>query len=625
MARNSTAPWWPEEERAWEPPEDLRVSEWADKYRLLTFKAAKNGPWETSFNPVMRKVMDAFSSDCVREIWIQKPAQSGGTDGILNMLGWAITEDPGTALVVEPNEDLAVELSTDRIDDMVFHCDHLMEMVGNERDDLLSKKKTFSTMTVYFGWAGSAISLASRTVRYVFFDEVNKYGKWTKEEASPLALGVERTATFEDMAKIVYASTPTIDEGYITKGEVACVARFRFFIACPDCGHKQVLRLEQVKFGEDHDPKVVEETAWYECEKCSCRIQEDQRLELVRRGDWYEVKEDEAGREVMGLPFDECISKIRPKSVGFQFNRLYTPWFSFGKVAAKFLLTHAIPEDFMNFVNSWMAQAWKQKAESLKTHELEKNKTDLPELICPANTIALTCGIDPGQGGHWFVVVAWTRPMTPHVIHYGFVGTEEEVALIVHENGYLIDQGDRTFTVWRGGMDTGGSRYEDDDYTMTERAYLWIRLHGGGKVVGTKGMSSNRTGYKIRITKIDKTPKGKPLKGGVVLYNLDTARFKDAIHMRLGLPEGQPGRLTFHAGTKTDIFSHISAEEKVQTKHNQYEWRAKGANHLFDCLVIAFALADPEANGGIAVLRPQPPGGQQPHGQRRVRSKGVDI
>jgi len=616
VARNNLAPWWPEELRAWEPPEDLSVSEWSDKYRILTFKAAKNGPWETSFNPVMRSIMDAFSSDCVREIWIEKPAQAGGTDSILNMVGWAITEDPGTTLIVEPNEDLAVELSTDRLDDMVHHCDHLMEMVVNERDDLLAKKKNFSTMTVYFGWAGSAISLASRTVRYVFFDEVNKYGKWTKEEASPLALGVERTATFEDMAKIAYASTPTIDDGYITKGEEACSARFRYVITCPECGHKQTFRLEQVKFGEDHTPAVVEDTAWYECEKCSGKIHEDQRMELVRRGEWMDI--------ISGLSFDECISKLRPRSVGFQFNRLYTPWFSFGKVAAKFLVTHSIPEDFMNFVNSWMGEAWKQKAESITTHELEKNKTDLPALVCPANTVALTCGIDPGQGGFWFVVVAWTRPMTPHVIHYGFVTTEEEINAIIHEHGYSVEQIDRLLTVWRGGMDTGGSKYDDDDMTMTERAYLWIRLHGAGKIVGTKGMSSNRTGYKIRITKIDKTPKGKPLPGGVVLYNLDTARFKDAIHMRLGLEEGQPGRLTFHSDTKHDIFSHISAEEKIQTKRGVYEWVAKGANHLFDCLVIAFALADPEANGGVAVLRPHVPG-QNPKGHRRVRSSGVEI
>jgi phage terminase large subunit GpA-like protein len=623
MARNNAAVWWPEEVRAWEPPEDLQVSEWADKYRILTFKAAKNGPWETSFNPVMRKIMDAFSLDCIREIWIQKPAQSGGTDGILNMLGWAITEDPGTTLVVEPNEDLAVELSTDRIDDMIRHCDHLMEMVADERDDLLSKKKNFSTMTCYFGWAGSAISLASRTVRYVFFDEVNKYGKWTKEEASPLALGVERTATFEDMAKIVYGSTPTLLEGYITKGEAACVARFRYFISCPECGHKQQLKLEQVKFGDDHTPAVVEATAWYECEGCGCKIYEDQRMELVRRGGWYEILEGDDDGETMGLPFDECIIKLRPKSVGFQFNRLYTPWFSFGKVAAKFLMTHAIPEDFMNFVNSWMAQAWKQKAESVTTHQLAKNKTELPELVCPANTVALTCGIDPGQGGYWYTVLAWTRPMTPHVIHYGFAGTEEEITAIVHEHVYEVQESKQTIPVWRGGMDTGGSKYDDDDMTMTERAYLWIRLHGAGRIVGTKGMSSNRTGYKIRITKIDKTPKGKPLPGGVILYNLDTSRFKDAIHMRLALEEGQPGRLTFHADTRTDIFSHISAEEKIQAKRGQYEWIARGANHLFDCLVIAFALADPEANGGVAVLRPLAQG-QASHG-RRVRSTGVEI
>ncbi|MHB8109776.1 MAG: terminase gpA endonuclease subunit [Syntrophorhabdaceae bacterium] len=617
MAKNNLAPWWPEERKAWEPPEDLSVSEWADKYRILTFKAAKNGPWETSFNPVMRSVMDCFSADGIKEIWMQTPAQCGKTDSILNMLGWAITEDPGTTLIVEPTEDLAIELSTDRIDDMVQHCDHLMEMVVNERDDLLSKKKNFSTMTVYFGWAGSAISLASRTVRYVFFDEVNKYGKWTGEEANPLALGVERTATFEDMARIVYCSTPTTEEGYITKGESACDVRFRYHIACPECGHKQTLNLEQVKFGDDHTPKVVEDMAWYECEKCASKIYDDQRMELVRRGEWID--------DISGLSFDECMAKIRPKSVGFQFNRLYTPWFSFGKVAAQFLRTHAIPEDFMNFVNSWLGQAWQEKAESKTVHQLAKNRIDLPGLICPADTVALTCGIDPGQGGYWYTVLAWLKPMTPHVVHYGFAASQEEISSLIHENGYQVAGSDRILTVWRGGMDTGGSKYDKDDMTMTEKAYMWIRLHGGGKVVGTKGASStSKSGYKITKKPLDKTPKGKPMPKGLSLWILDTAKFKDAIHMRLALEEGQPGRLTFHADCKNDIFSHISAEEKIQTRKGEYEWRAKGANHLFDCLVIAFALADPEANGGVSVLRSVQAVGQV-HSGRRVRSSGIEI
>jgi phage terminase large subunit GpA-like protein len=611
----ASSPWSSAERIAWEPPEDLTVSAWADKYRVLTFRAAKSGQWETSFNPVMRRIMDSFSMSCVQEIWIQKPAQSGGTDSQLNMLGWAISEDPATTLIVEPNEDLAVELSTDRIDDMIAHCDKLGDLVRNNRDDLLSKKKTFSTMTVYFGWAGSAISLASRTVRYVFFDEVNKYGKWTGEEASPLALGLERTATFEDMAVIVYASTPTTENGYITKGETDCDARFRYKIACPECGHKQVLDLSGVKFGADHSPKAVEESAWYACIECGGVIDESMRTELVRRGDWYELESE--------LPYMEHVERHRPRSVGFQFNRLYTPWFSFGKYAAEFLRCKDIPEKLMNFKNSWEGVAWAEKAESKSIHQLEKNVIDLPALVCPSNTVGLTCGIDPGQGGYWFAVVAWSLPMTPHVIHCGFFTTEQEPFSLIHENAYLIEgTKQESISIWRAGMDSGGSKYESDDFTMTERAYMWIRQYGGGKVYATKGMSTKSTGKKIKEYPLDKTPKGKPMPHGTKLWHLDTDAFKNAIHMRLGLSADQPGRLTFHMGIKQDIFSHIAAEEKIKNRKGEFEWVRKGANHLLDCLVIAFAMADPEAGGGVSVRRR--PGAVVQKG-RRLLSGGVQL
>lgn len=617
MQNNLAFSWWPEEIDAWAEVEDLSVSEWADKHRVLTYKAAKNGPWETTFNPVIRCIQDSFGMDGIEEITVVAPTQSGKTEAVLNSVGYWVTQDPGPVLIVEPNEDLANELSTDRVDDMISHSDALVEQLSDDPSDTTKKKKTFKAMTVYFGWAGSPTSLASRPCRRVLFDEVNKYNKWTGEEASPLKLGKERTNTFIDSGRCIgYLSTPTTEQGYITQQEKQATARFRYLITCPHCGHKQFWKLEQIKFGEDHDPVKVENGSWYECETCQGRITEDERMELNRRADWHEIKS--------GLPFNAHIAKFRPKSVGFQFNRISTPWFTFGMVAAEFLRSKDIPENLMNFKNSWMAEEWVQKAASMDSHELSKNIVDVPELLCQPNTLALTCGVDPGQGGFWYVVVAWTRPMTPHIVHYGFLASEEELQPLVHENTYEVDGEDRSLSIWRAGMDTGGSRYNEDDLTMTERAYMWIRYKGGGKTYGTKGMSINRSGYKIKKTVIDRTPKGKPLKGGVSLLSLDTSRFKDAIHMRLGLEEGQPGRLTFHAATKNDLLSHIRAEEKIRLKNGEYEWRAKGANHLLDCLVIAFALADPELNGGVAVLRPLT-GVRATQQGRRVRHEGVQL
>jgi len=599
---NSPAVWWSEECESWQPPEDLTVSEWADKYRILSYKAEKRGPWETSFNPVMRRVMDAFTQDCIEEITVVTPTQAGKTDGLLNMLGYSVMQDPGSALVVEPSEDLADEVSTERIDDMIRSCDSLAEVKSTEEKSVI-KKKVFRSMTVYFGWAGSPTSLASRPVRYVFFDEVDKYPLFSGKEASPLALGKERTNTFKRTRKVVYTSTPTTQEGYIVKQEEQSQARFRYLVNCPHCGHKQQFLFENVKFGEDHTPKAVEEDSWYECEACKQAIHEDQRMEMVRRGEWYDL--------ITGLPFDECIEKVRPKSVGFQFNRLYTPWFTFGEVAAEFLKSKDIPEKLMNFKNSWMAEAWVERAEQKKVHELVKNKIDTySPLICPKDTVAVTCGVDPGQGGYWYTLLAWRRQdfkTSPHLLDYGFITGKDRLKYLLFDTSYQIQDRNIRLKVWRKAIDTGGSKYDKDDVTMTADAYEFIREYDDGEFYGTKGMSDNRTGQHMNMRRVDKFPgpNGKQIPGGLGLWMVDTDYFKGVIHMRIGMKPEDYGRFTFHSETRTDFFEHLLSEEKQRNrKTGKWEWvKIKPGNHLLDCVVIAYALADDECLGGIRVLQ----------------------
>jgi len=600
--------WWPEEARAWEPPEELTVSECADKYRVLGDKSEKRGPWETSYNPVARGYMDAFGADCVQEIWLMKPAQSGGTDGMLNMLLYAIIQDPGSALVVEPNENLADEVSKTRFDDMINHSDKLKGMARLNREETGKKKKTFSSMTIYFGWAGSPVSLASRAVKIVVLDEVDKYEDWTGIEASPIDLAKERTSTFRYTRKIVCTSTPTIEEKYMTQGEKACDARFRYYITCPHCGAEQILKLEGVKWPEGSTPKEAEERSWYVCEKCGGEIHEDRRMELVRRGQWKDI--------IGGLPFDECMKKVKPRTVGFQFNRLYTPWFSFGMVAAEFLRTKDDPKHFQNFKNSWMAEPWTQKAEKKTEIELLNRKTEIPGRICPDDTIALTAGIDPGQRGIWFLVLATMQNLASHVVDYGqisFVGLslEDQIRTVrefVFASRYRNVSGNRDFPIWRAGMDTGGGR-DEEDTTQTERAYTIIRQASDGKrLLGTKGQSRDSV-EKMRLTIIDKMPgeKGKPIPGGLNVWMLNTNAFKDSMAYRLGLPLGSMSAIQFHADVREELVRHLMSEEKRRDRRGAWEWvKVSTDNHLLDCAIIAMAMADKECWGGVEKMdRPQ--------------------
>ena len=98
------------------PPDDLSVSEWAEKYRILDSKtSALPGPWRNDKTPYLIGIMDEFLNYETEEMAICKGTQFGMTEAIQNMIGYIIQQDPSPTLVVYPSETLAESVSQNRL------------------------------------------------------------------------------------------------------------------------------------------------------------------------------------------------------------------------------------------------------------------------------------------------------------------------------------------------------------------------------------------------------------------------------------------------------------------------------------------------------------------------------
>ena len=105
---------------ALQPPENLTVSEWAEQYRILDLKsAAITGPWHNDKSPYLVGIMDELCNYETEEVIFCKPSQVGGTESILNCLGWIIQQDPSPTLVVYPSDTLGESIKKNRIDPML--------------------------------------------------------------------------------------------------------------------------------------------------------------------------------------------------------------------------------------------------------------------------------------------------------------------------------------------------------------------------------------------------------------------------------------------------------------------------------------------------------------------------
>ena len=199
----------------WQPEPELTVSAWADAHRQLSgVAAAEPGQWRTSRAPYLREIMDSLSaSSPVRRVVFMKGAQIGATEAGNNWLGYIMDCAPGPALMIHPNLDAVKKVSRQRLDPMIEASPRLQGKVAaaKSRDPGNTvSQKTFPGGILSIATAGSAASLRSMPVRYLFADEVDGYPGDVGDEGDPIKLAEQRTATFRRAKKIYLVSTPTV-------------------------------------------------------------------------------------------------------------------------------------------------------------------------------------------------------------------------------------------------------------------------------------------------------------------------------------------------------------------------------------------------------------------------------
>ena len=194
-----------------ELPPRQTISEWADANRKLSSESsAEPGDWNTSRAEYQRGIMDAISDINCTEVTIIASSQVGKTEMINNAVGFYIDKDPCPILLLQPNLDVAKSWSTDRLAPMLRDTPCLQGKVSDSKDSGNTVlHKSFPGGHITMAGANSAASLASRPIRVVLLDEIDRYPISAGKEGDPVKLAIKRTTTFWNR-KIVKCSTPTI-------------------------------------------------------------------------------------------------------------------------------------------------------------------------------------------------------------------------------------------------------------------------------------------------------------------------------------------------------------------------------------------------------------------------------
>ena len=372
------------------PPPELTLSQWADRYRMLSAESsAEPGRWHTDKAPYQREIMDAIGDAHIRRVVIMCAAQLGKTELLLNILGYFMAYAPAPILVMQPTLDMGQTFSKDRLAPMIRDTPVLRGLV-----DVKSRyagntilKKNFPGGHITIVGANSATGLASRPIKVLLADEVDRYPGSAGTEGDPLSLAQKRQTTFWDK-KTVMVSTPVIKGHSRIETEYNQSTREEWNVPCPECGHYQPFVWANLIF----DPDDLQKEIVYKCERCGCVANE------------YRWKQQsQQGRFVAENPGAE--------TRGFHLNTLASTFCGWKEIVQKFIvakeqLDQGNPEGMKVWVNTELGETWEERGEQVEDTELF-NRREIYDAVVPEEVLVLTAGVDVQDDRFEVEIVGW--------------------------------------------------------------------------------------------------------------------------------------------------------------------------------------------------------------------------
>ena len=584
------------------PPPELTVSQWADEYRRLSPEAsAEPGRWNTDRAPYQREIMDAINDARCEEVIIMSSAQVGKTELILNIIGYYIDYDPSPILVLQPTRDMAETFSKDRLAPMLRDTPALKGKVKDARSRDSGNTilhKTFPGGHITMVGANSAAGLASRPIKIVLMDEVDRYPASAGTEGDPIKLAEKRTTTFWNRKKIK-VSTPTIKGRSPIEKEFLISSMEEWNVPCPCCGKYQPYEWSRVHFSD----------VTMECKFCREHISE--RDWKSSPGKWIAAKENNRKR-------------------GFHLNELASPWKHWEDIIEDFKAAERDRkqgdiEKLKTFINTALGEPWEERGEAADDNALlprrERYNADLPDGV-----LLVTAGVDVQDDRLEIEITGWGKGYESWGILYKKINGSPELDSTWDKLEQFLDtelyfENGNSLLIAATCIDTGGH------FTTEVYKFLKRMERKQKKIFGIKGMGGEG------IPLINKVSTNNVEKVRIFILGVDSG--KEILMTRLKTVDEGPGYCHFPINAdrgydETYIKGLTSEQRVVSVKDNRatLKWVKKSGtrNEPLDLRNYSTAAAEilrpdwdvleKKIRQGINYMKKQPP-------KERQKRKGV--
>lgn len=526
---------------------------------------------DLSLTPYLRKPISLISDYRVETIIIIAPTQSGKTVVLQVAVAWSIDQDPGPLLYIYPDEETAKKAMEEKIIGMIRETPCLSKRVKGIRK-ISQEGIRLDSMTIYPGWSNSLASLSAFPKKRVVWDEVRLFKLTVGQESNALKLGNDRMTTYLNLGlgQGIMASSPSTEGDLLHQQlDISGTQIMLWNVPCPVCGRFQILDFfTNIKEPKDGGPIV-----------CRCRFE--------GCGGVFDDRDGKRKWNNKGVyaPKDTPIEKDgsfkgrfkNSKRMIFWYDSMVSPFRSFDRIWTEFIETKDKLHDYRNFVQTWLAQFWKQgfsrsNIESIKLHKIGYKLGQVP-----AGVKVLVLGIDTQDDALFYTVWGFGFDNECWLVDEGNlqcqISTTNEDDLFALVQGNLVNaiylgEDDREWKIAIGAWDSGGHRTKEV-YSVCRKVRQILPIKG-----------RNNQARRVMFSKAD------------THYNIRTEEYLDetenvAVTNKFHLPEDVSLEFMAQFVNKAKL-----KDQNRKTGHVIWRWTTKGADHLRMASAYAFSCLD---------------------------------
>lgn len=563
---------------AFKPRSKLTGSEWADKYRYVApGTTPEPGEWRTSRVPYLREPMDAATDRHTEIVVLCCSSQVGKSEALLNVMGYYVDQDPAPQLMLQPTIDAAEAFSKERIDPTFRYSPGLANKLEEGKDGRGTSRKSSTTIRMkhYAGGylalvgANSPAGLASRPIRVLLCDEIDRYG--TTKEGDPLKLALQRTTNFHNR-KIIMVSTPTVKGASQIESWYLRSDQRLFYVPCPHCGHEHVLTWANVKWDKDEQGNALPLTARMVCPKCGEVVRGAYKpdMTMLTAGRWKATNKN---------------SRIK----GYHINSLYSPWVDLYKLVEEFTeaTRNRDKAGLMEFINLKLGEPWEESNDEDIWEHLHRRREYYHGDNLPDGVLVLTAGVDVQRDRLECTIYGWGIGRECWGIEHRMLwGAPDDPTTWQQLDAFLqqhrsLDNG-AVLPVSCVCVDSGDGAY-------TANVYRYTKARERSRVFSVKGRGGSNVPFINPPTKNNTE--------NATLFNLGVDAGKSIVMGRLKIEDEGAGYVHYtrqaERGFNESFFQQLTAEvyeQKFEKGAIKTGWKKiRERNEALDCFVYATA------------------------------------